>query len=427
MMERNQLGRVSGAAGVLVMLGAALFAGDVKQSRPKAATGSASKPFDSGASKLAAGYAGHSFMAVYEHAILAEGRSEFETTAEYERRTRRVAGYTYAFAVRKTDHNGLTVTYDADSQTATVNLDTFPVAVGFGGGSNAQVEGFLVDRRVTDAAPVLASNAFGATVTITKKVQEFRVITLSETGPLSGGTSLVFPLPIAKASTVKPRLRVLFVGTLAEKQYPTLPVKGAKANGYDRIEATLDDREDLTSLYFILNFNLEDVWIFDQATGDIYAKFSERPDRNEMKLSIYHGEGPNAGGQMRASIIGNDRLTLTRFAQGQCDIAVSNLFDVIEFRDGTFASGRVIPHGDVRVRVVERGGGVLFDEPGDEDRTLIAKGSVLRAAESMWRAAPGGYVEVLGGDSRFEGRAPLAGFRELWKFGVTNCGWPTLE
>jgi len=60
-------------------------------------------------------------------------------------------------------------------------------------------------------------------------------------------------------------------------------------------------------------------------------------------------------------------------------------------------------------------------------KRLIARDSVLRAAQSMWSGAPHGVVEVIGGDSRFEGKASLAGFRELWRWGVEHCGLPRVD
>ena len=83
------------------------------------------------------------------------------------------------------------------------------------------------------------------------------------------------------------------------------------------------------------------------------------------------------------------------------------------------------------VKVTSGDGSVLFDHstPSTYGRgTSKAWPFAEEAARIMWQTAPDGFVEVKGDDySTFVRKAPLAGFRELWEWGVANCEFPALE
>jgi hypothetical protein len=81
--------------------------------------------------------------------------------------------------------------------------------------------------------------------------------------------------------------------------------------------------------------------------------------------------------------------------------------------------------------IIDRDGTVLLNEGTPTTFGRDASGvwpTAEAAARLMWQAAPGGFVEVKGDDySSFPAKASLAGFRELWKWGISNCGFPSLE
>lgn len=396
-----------------------------KKTSTRSTVSDAREPFDLSLDVLPPNFAGHPFMKVYEASVLSKPRGEFETTAKYEKRSMRDFGLV-AFVARDTEFNGIEMRYDADQETVQVSVRPFGAEVGLAGREN--IPGYLIDRRVTRTSKVPATNAFGATALIEKRAQEFRILTLPAPGPLSGGIAFTFALPLAEAPRIKPHLRVLFAGTVTATQAPPIAVEGVRWNGYGVIEATLDDPLEVSTAYFNLSFEITDVWVFDERTGKVYSKRSQQPDRDEMKLSIYDGEN----GYARATLAGNDRLSLTRSGDGRCHIAVSAAFEIVQFENGEFSSGNVVGVRDASVRITRGDGAVVFDEPADTSRStvlkrLIARDSVLRAAQSMWSAAPHGVVEVIGGDSRFEGKASLAGFRELWRWGVERCGLPRVD
>jgi hypothetical protein len=233
------------------------------------------RPFDLTSESLPRNYAGDPFMPVYEAVVLVKPKSEFETTAEYATRSHPDVPAPLAFVVHSKPFNGVEMKYDADSETISVSVEPFTVPLGVG--NARETTGYLVDRIVRDVSHGPASNAFGATVTIEKTSQDFLLLTRPTVGPLSGGVQFSFHLPRNEAERVKPSLRLLLIGSVAPVQEAPIKVKDAKANGFQLIEATLEQPFEFSTRYFSLNFDVADVWLFDERTGKVYAKRSSQP------------------------------------------------------------------------------------------------------------------------------------------------------
>src|SRR5437588_6029806 len=68
------------------------------------------KPFDPAVTSLPSGYRGHPFRRIYETAVVVAPKGEFETTAEYQARSKRSIEGLYAFVLEPTS------TYNADDE-----------------------------------------------------------------------------------------------------------------------------------------------------------------------------------------------------------------------------------------------------------------------------------------------------------------------
>jgi hypothetical protein len=396
--------------------------------RDTAAANESTATFDSSASALPANFAGNSFMPLYRQAVVISPKGEFETTAEFERRSHTVPAGTYAFVMSPTASDIGQPKYDADAEVMSVEILPMTFAAG---SPRKDVTGFPVSSANETKSKYVGTNAFGASVLIEKSSRDYRIVSLPGIGPFSTALTLSFPLPRAAAPSVKPRLRVLLIGAIAMNQEPPIP-KMDGANGFEFKEATFDSPYEWTDRNFILTTDLSDVWVFDRATGHVYAKYSEIPHHGEMKLSVSNGRDEYA----RVSVEGNNDLALMRRSASNfappCAI-VTAIHDLVGYGPRGWQSGESASvTGEFEVIVTDQTGAVLFDEhstpsPGSYGMApLIRQDRVSNAAEAMWNAAPRGKVEIRGGNSRFETNVPLAGFRELWSWGVANCGFPPL-
>lgn len=404
--------------------------GQTKKTSQKSGQKSPSKPaaepvyltgaFDSAVRKLPPHFNGNSFSQLYRGSAGVAPKGEFETTAEYAARTAKTSGGLIALVVDPS-----MAQYDADSETMTVSLVPLTITVGYD-----NTEGYVVNSKITDQHQYVGSNAFGATANITSTSSDIQAV-VPKSGALSGGVDFAIKMPRDEAQRLKPTLKILLIGSLANEQ--PKPLGDGGYNGYDSTKATLAEPHEESRTYFNLAVDLVDAWVFDSATGDVKARYSERADAGRMQVTVY--ESPSeADGYAVVSVRGNNDLTLqrgfTRFGGG-CSIRLGNTTDLTGLKQGKWI-GAVDIDGRQHIVVTDAGGNVLFDE---KVATTYGSGTALidewsesrRAAEAMWKAAPGGTVELKNATSASKSKASLAGFRELWSWGMENCSFPSLE
>ncbi len=385
------------------------------------------KPFDLTAKTLPLGYRGHSFRKMYESAVLVPPKGEFETTAEYQQRAKRTFDGSYAFVLGE---RAVSATYDADQEVmqVVIRTDGFRPGVGVRDTEN----GYTVESKKTSEREYIASNAFGASVNVTSTSYDTWGI-IPRPGPLSGGATFAIKLARPEAQRTKSNLRAMVVGRIAREQEAPISTN-SESNGLWFAEAKIDSPSEIHERQFLLRMELIDLWVFDTTTGAILAKHSEREDHGEMSVSVF--ESKDHDGYAIVSLAGNRNLTLNRgFSQygGGCHIVVGGWYEVVGMKSGVWGAGAsmVDLRGRKRLVVIDRDGAELLNEGTPMTFGHDSRGEwphAEAAARLMWQAAPGGFVEVKGDDySSFPTKASLAGFRELWKWGISNCGFPSLE
>jgi len=381
------------------------------------------KPFDTSASKLPVRYRGHSFRKIYETVVLVPPKGEFETTAEFEQRSRRTLDGLHALVLQDVKS-----TYNADEEVMAVQVETTEFHPGLGVEREA---GYVVEARKVSERKYPASNAFGASVIVTETSFETSGI-IPKPGPLSGGATFQINVPRADAQRLKPDLRALAVVRIGDEQQP--PFGKGEANGFRFAEAKIDSPSEVNVMEFLLRAEVADLWVFNRSTGQVLAKHSDRPDHAKMQLSVY--ESKDHDGYAIVSLAGNKDLTLKRgFSEygGGCHIVVGGYYEIVGMKGGVWSTGTSMVdfRGRKGVVITSGDGTVLFDHPTPTEYGKQSNPTWLHgeeAARSMWQAVPNGRVEVKGDDySSFATKAPLAGFRELWEWGVSNCGFPSFE
>lgn len=388
--------------------------------QPKVESAFSTTPFDPSIKALPPHFLGNSFRALYKSAVMIAPKGEFETTSEYQARAKRSADQTYALVINPSETR-----YDADSGTMYATLSPTSVYVGLGGQLTAA---FSIEDVVTRERKYAASNAFGASTIVTSTTSDERAI-LPRVGPLSTGKTFNFKVGRSEAPRLKQRLKMLIVGTLDSKQEPALGMDGTwrGQNGFHGDEATIDEPRSWSTNYYLLRMSVSDLWLFDSATGAVLARHSDSETHDEMQLSVY--ESPDHSGYANVSIQGNDDLGLTTGSteSGGCTFNIGYSRRVLGLTANTWV-GMSDTRGPSLV-VTTGDGAILFDEKLAPTREGMVTPwpPAHHAAEAMWRAAPAGTVEVRGGDPTYPSKAPLAGFRELWRWGIKRCGFPSLE
>ncbi|HEV8432686.1 MAG TPA: hypothetical protein VGR95_04680 [Thermoanaerobaculia bacterium] len=380
------------------------------------------KPFDPTVEALAAGYRGHSFRRTYETAVVVAPKGEFETTAEYQARSKRSMEGLYAFVLDPAS------TYNADDEVLNVAVQTTDFRIAED--EHEREKEYTIEKRATSQRKYEASNAFGAKTLVTSSTLETFAI-VPTIGPFSGGITFPLKVPRADAPALKSNVRALAIGTISGKQEP--PKSGHPYNGAFYVQATIDSPNEILDEEFVLRMNLSDIWLFDAKTGAILAKYSQAPGSGKMQLDVY--DSKDNDGYAAVTVVGNENLKLKRTATkfgGGCQITVGEVNEIAGMKGGVWGvgNGGVDIGGRRSIVVTAADGSVLFDEPEPTNYgsgLLTAWPNAERAARAMWQASPGGYVEIKNGDLRFASKASLAGFRELWAWGVDNCSFPSIE
>jgi hypothetical protein len=231
--------------------------------------------FDVTAKSLPPHYDGDNFAEVYRRVTAkVPGKSEFETTADYERR-REAAGGDFegvkAFTVVTTP------SYDADSGVFTVSPFLLAIPVGSGGN---EVTAMQHHHDFAQRKPYLLQNRFGATVEVDSVAfHDFMLMAVSADGKRVGDVAQTAPLvavPLSRAASTKPLLRLLAIMRVSAALMPRNSRIGPART---HVAPTWDSPREEEQVYETIWGELLQFWVYNFETGEVLGKFDRTGKR----------------------------------------------------------------------------------------------------------------------------------------------------
>ena len=177
------------------------------------------------------------------------------------------------------------------------------------------------------------------------------------------------------------------------------------------------------------NFALPYVWsLASEKCG--WASLGVPPELPPAKLDIYQSEDPNKKGYASVTVHGNRELGVQKGFDkygGGCHITLGG-HETVGMKGKNWTSDVVDLRGRTKLVIRDKSGTIVFEDQvpttyGRSDTNPWPAGE--QAVRAMWRAAPFGTVVL--DESTYEPKAMLYGFKELWRWGVENCSFPSLE
>jgi hypothetical protein len=231
------------------------------------------------------GFLGNDPRAVYRaiEKTRLKGKSEFETTAQYDQRLAQYADkplygplrisstFAFVFPSRETPGNlenmyplNLTTSYKADTTTMTATVWFEQL-----GTPDYRGRSILWNEMTVTTGSYEGSNAFGATRHIEKTTSTITSLAFNLASPFyfwRKDLEISFVVPAEKAKLLKNNLRVLFVAKLVspyviETQEYTGP--------------TFDDPYAASDVYHYFQCDISAIWLFDSSTGEVVAKLTQ--------------------------------------------------------------------------------------------------------------------------------------------------------
>jgi hypothetical protein len=234
---------------------------------------------------LGSNFRGHDIESVVEaikKSTALKEKSEFEVTSAYKARLADFERHplyssvmpksAFGFVIDEQPLSPSPFKYNADKQIMTITLTGVPQH--FVMSENSPVEDTIVIRRtVLQQEKYVGTNAFGAKVEITETYSKLYGITFNQNNWLFGSSRdfertfiYSFPMPLDQARTFKEDARIMLVCRLTE------PWLRESASGHDPTinepYKTLVDENYLVA-------TPEQIWVFNQKTGDVIRKLSE--------------------------------------------------------------------------------------------------------------------------------------------------------
>jgi hypothetical protein len=148
------------------------------------------------------------------------------------------------------------------------------------------------------------------------------------------------------------------------------------------------------------------------------------------KLHIYTSPDPDDEGYAVVKVVGNSELSLKKnfdkFGGGATiDVGILSGFGLHE---GEWICNNVELSGDKYLTICDSTGDIIFKELLPSAYSDVNTGEPWpegeTAAKMAWEAAPLGSIEIEGSYGK---KVLLYGFRELWKWGIENADFPSLE
>lgn len=240
------------------------------------------RAFNTNVERLPPSFKGDNMKRLYDTLERIPEKSKMESTAAFYERLEKAVDYDryYTFV------DSISPEYDADQQKLSFSI------------RNASAWG---EARLVQGGSYRASNAYGATVTVSREHYEgFGIKSFSLPSKCKGKPSWQcdneFKYELSggpeRARYLQKNLRALYIGRLhftdQSPSYTSVEVFGQKPT----ISSPYDDK----TVYYLVNLWVEQIWLFDSATGEILDKHSEFPSRDDAHIL------PFAETQLRSNI-----------------------------------------------------------------------------------------------------------------------------
>lgn len=277
------------------------------------------------------------------------------------------------------DSNGIAVTYDADSEQLEIN-STRSVC-----GDNQ----LTINTRVKQLGNYVGSNPYGVSAVVRRSRLTTECIAGIRLAP-----QVIIPLPRAQARAVIPQLRLLVTGRL----WPPYI-----SSGVERTTPTLDDPTEVDWHSSQLHLLMDDVWIYNSATGEILYR----------RQPLIAANGVDHAGNTRLhNLLGRNRTkkALALIESGTVDLNAKNRVGVTALhiaasQGNTTAVVALLKHPEVAVN--------LPTDAGDTALHLAALSSFnLRMIEELLRHGADPTLRNTSGELPFQ-LADRAGLTEI--------------
>ena len=238
--------------------------------------------------KLPQDFNGHNLKLLYDSLEKREktkDKGEFETTEQYRQRIEQdnnkpLLGMininsTIAFVE---DVNNLVSNiknlYNADNKTMTYTLEgerSQNSEIKYSSSYLDKKNCFQIDLIVALSKDYVGTNGYGTKANVRQTISYIPSLVIENWNQGNWGEIQV-NMPINVALTAKNQSRILFIGKLTKPLF---------SSGYMSSKPTIQQPRDSSWIYNYLHLNLEEIWIFNKETGEIYIKFKPQ----EKKLN----------------------------------------------------------------------------------------------------------------------------------------------
>jgi hypothetical protein len=257
--------------------------------------------FDPSVSRLPVGFNGNNIIELFaelEKTELKHKKREFESTVRWEERvrlaeTQTILGKlgrnsTYAFVVQQgpafkdPSRNAVKIDYDADSAKFDIAVDLDTPSYRQYPEENEQESSksesaIIIFKGAANHRSYIGSNGFGAKREVNAWEHTEYEVLLSNSGfhsalhhrdalnafVVSRTFHIAIPMPLERAKTVKPQIRVLVIGKLSE---PFV----SSGSSYDG--PTIDDPIELSVSYKYVQMDISAIWVYNHETGTVYVR-----------------------------------------------------------------------------------------------------------------------------------------------------------
>lgn len=157
-----------------------------------------------------------------------------------------------------------------------------------------------------------------------------------------------------------------------------------------------------------------------------WKNFGIPPTLAPAKLSVYIPKEPGSAGYAIVSVEGIRDLGLKKNFDkygGEASIEVG-IKEVFGLQEGRWICKSVEQGGGKHLIIRNSEGAIVFKEELPKKYNDEKWPAGERAAIAAWKSAPLGSIEIEGSYGK---RVLLYGFRELWKWGIDNAEFPSLE
>ena len=249
--------------------------------------------FQNNVDKLPPNFNGHSLKSIYdilEKREKTKAKGEFETTEQYRQRVEQDnkkplwgslnISSTLGF-VSKVNEIGSPINnlYDADNQIMTYTLTperSQNLETKYNSNYLEKNNCFQIESKTVLSKDYVGTNSYGSKIDVRQTVSYISTLVI-ENWNLNEWEKLEAKIPIEKAIIAKNKSRVLFIGELVKPYFST---------GYLSSKPTIQNPRDSAWIYNYLHLNIREIWIFNEETGEVYAKIKQQNKLLEKTNSL---------------------------------------------------------------------------------------------------------------------------------------------